>query len=212
MFTGLIEEIGVVNAVTTREKGLEISIAAEVVNKDLQIDDSIAVDGICLTVVAAEEKLFTVQAVQETIEKTTLHTFTGGRRVNLERALLPTRRMGGHIVQGHVDDIVQVMEIRPSGDGKVLLIEVPVESIDYIVPKGSIALDGVSLTVAETRDNTITVWTIPHTLAQTTLGFCREGDYLNMEVDIIGKYVTHLLQQRGVLSQLSAQKMKEWGY
>jgi len=210
MFTGLVEEIGQIAAVESSGTSRRFIIRAEKILAEAKSDDSICVSGVCLTVVAHAENNFQVQAVDETLRKTTLGNLQPGRRVNLERALRPTDRLGGHFVQGHVDGTAQIVDIIPQAAGKLMVVELGKELWRGVIPHGSIALDGVSLTVARLEEPRLTIALIPHTLAQTTLGERRPGDWLNVETDLLGKYVERLLITRG--SELTGEKLIAWGY
>jgi riboflavin synthase len=215
MFTGLVEEIGQIVAMeniggTSRR----LKIRAQKILEDAKIDDSICVSGVCLTITALSENTFQVQAVDETLRKTTLGDLRAGSRVNLERALRPTDRLGGHFVQGHVDGTARIVDFIPQAAGKLVIVEFPAaanELLRYVIPHGSIALDGVSLTVARLEDSRMTVALIPHTLAQTTLGERRAGDWLNVETDLLGKYVERLIMTRSG-STLTETQLAQWGY
>jgi riboflavin synthase len=208
----LIEEIGTIVSCAASNTGLELEVEGDAVLENLKIDDSVAIDGICLTVVAIENRTFTVQAVAETVSLTTASEFNTGRKVNLERALRADGRFGGHFVQGHVDCVAVVESCNSQGEGKILALRLPKEYSHYLVPKGSIAVSGVSLTVAELQGDTCIIWLIPHTLATTILGSLAEGDRVNIEVDILGKYVAHYLAHGEQKNGLSEQDMNEWGY
>lgn len=189
MFTGLIEEIGTIEAVDGRAGAIDITVRGSRVMDDLKVDDSIALDGCCQTVVRLNDSSFTVTAVEETLRKTTLGEFFSGRSVNLERAVRIGDRLGGHFVQGHVDCVGKVIE-REQLDGSWLYrISYPQEFSSLVISVGSIAINGVSLTAAQVRDNTCTVSIIPHTHAMTTFGQLTVGTDVNVEFDMIGKYV-----------------------
>ena len=193
MFTGLVEEQGEVTEVTETGVGLDLVITGDRVLEDLAIDHSIAVNGCCQTVVAVEGKSFRVTAIPETLRKTTLGTLRSGDRVNLERAVRIGDRLGGHLVQGHVDTVGRVERI-DEGDGERLVtISYPEEHASLVIPIGSIVIDGVSLTVARKEETTLTVAIIPHTWNLTTFGSLEEGDPVNLEFDMIGKYIRNLL-------------------
>lgn len=194
MFTGLIEEIGRVKSVQRHGASLRLAIGADKVLEGVKIDDSICVSGVCLTVIAHEADAFTVQVVDETLRKTSLGNLTIGSRVNLERALRPSDRLGGHFVQGHVDGVARLVNFENQSSGKLLRLELPQPLLRYVIPQGSIALEGVSLTVARLEGNQIGIALIPHTLASTTLGEARVGDMLNVETDLLGKYIARLMQ------------------
>lgn len=193
MFTGLIEEVGIVKNIVQKHGALQLTISASKVLSDLAVDDSISVDGVCLTVVKLTDASFEVEAVEETLKKTTIAKAHLGQKVNLERSLRPSDRMGGHFVQGHVDDVGRVANVRAQAGGKLLTLAIPERLMRYIISEGSIAINGVSLTVARLSGNGITISLIPHTLAQTTLGELRASDQVNIEVDLLGKYIEKLL-------------------
>jgi len=193
MFTGLVEEIGTIKEYKSIPDGKEAWIEGHIVINDLKKDDSISCSGICLTVVEIENQLFKVQLVNETLNKTTAKSWNNGTKLNLERALLPTSRMGGHFVQGHVDGTVKILDIIPMEDSAVWHFSLPENLQLFLVDKGSICLDGISLTIVEKFDNYFTVALIPHTLSVTTWGQKRVNDLVNIEVDIMAKYIKNLM-------------------
>ena len=193
MFTGLVEEIGTIKEYKSIPDGKEAWIEGHIVINDLKKDDSISCSGICLTVVETENQLFKVQLVNETLNKTTAKSWNNGTKLNLERALLPTSRMGGHFVQGHVDGTVKILDIIPMDDSAVWHFSLPENLQSFLVDKGSICLDGISLTIVEKFDNYFTVALIPHTLSVTTWGQKRVNDLVNIEVDIMAKYIQNLM-------------------
>ena len=193
MFTGLVEEIGTIKEYKSIPDGKEAWIEGHIVIEDLKKDDSISCSGICLTVVETENQLFKVQLVNETLNKTTAKSWNNGTKLNLERALLPTSRMGGHFVQGHVDGTVEILDIIPMEDSAVWHFSLPENLQSFLVDKGSICLDGISLTIVEKFDNYFTVALIPHTLSVTTWGQKRVNDLVNIEVDIMAKYIQNLM-------------------
>lgn len=195
MFTGLIEEIGEVKSIISIGGGKKITVLANKIMDDLKIDDSVSLNGCCQTVVSHEDKTFEVIAIEETLRKTTLGNFRPGQKINLERALLPTSRMGGHIVQGHVDAVGTVIKIIPESTGILVTISFPQEFAKYIVPVGSICLEGVSLTAARVEGNYFTVAIIPHTWEVTNLGKLQAGDKVNLEFDVIGKYIEKMMNK-----------------
>jgi riboflavin synthase len=197
MFTGIVEEVGLVRHAADTPSGRRFEIGAERVLERLAVDDSINVAGACLTVVSRDDRSFTVEAVPETLSRTTLGRLTRGSRVDLERAATPTTALGGHIVQGHVDATTTLASRRAEGEGTRLRFALPKELARYVVEKGFIALDGVSLTVASLAKTTFDIALIPHSAHRTTLGALREGDPVNVEVDIISKYVERLLGAKG---------------
>ena len=187
MFTGIIEEIGAVS----RRSGAELAIVARTVLDGLKLGDSVAVDGACLTVAAFTENGFVAQVSPETFARTTLGRLRPGHAVNLERALAIGSRLGGHLVLGHVDGVGRVDNVVDQGDFQLWRFRAPDEVAKYLVPKGSISIDGISLTVVEPRGDTFSVAVIPVTLKETTLSAKRPGDPVNMEADVIGKHVYH---------------------
>jgi riboflavin synthase len=193
VFTGIVEEIGVVRHVAETASGRRLEIAAAGVLERLAVDDSISVAGACLTVVARDDRSFAVDIVPETIARTTLGRLTRGSRVDLERAATAQTALGGHLVQGHVDGTTALKTRTAEGDGARLRFALPRPLARYVVEKGFITLDGVSLTVAALAKTTFDVALIPHTARRTTLGTLREGDEVNVEVDMIAKYVERLL-------------------
>jgi riboflavin synthase len=197
MFTGIVEELGSVRAVPRHADAARLEITCDIVRRDAVLGASIAVNGCCVTVVDLGDDWFAADAQPETLARTTLGGLAGGDRVNLERPVRLADRLGGHLVQGHVDGVGRVVDRRPSTDGSaVVTIEIPVDLRRYVVEKGSITVDGVSLTVAGpdgVRPDDVTVALIPHTLRHTTLGGRGPGDGVNIEVDVLAKYVERLL-------------------
>ncbi len=196
MFTGIIEELGVVRRTQSSPTGASIVVAAREVLSGLKIGDSIAVSGPCLTVTAFDQDTFTAFVMTETLNRTTLGRLKPGHRVNLERAMLLGGRLGGHLVSGHVDAVVTLTQSSPQGGATLLNFEAPAELLRYIVTKGSVALDGVSLTVIKVESTGFSVGIIPHTGQETTLGTKEIGAAVNLEVDLIGKYVEKMLEPR----------------
>jgi riboflavin synthase len=196
MFTGIVEELGTVEAIEQQGDALRLSIRAATVLDDVRLGDSISVNGCCLTVAAVADGVWTADVMQETLDKTSLLGAGSGDRVNLERAVTAGTRLGGHIVQGHVDGVGTVVRRTPSEHWEVVEISLPGALSRYLVEKGSITVDGVSLTVVEAGADRFTVSLIPETLARTTLGFRAPGDRVNLEVDVIAKYVERLLGDR----------------
>lgn len=193
MFTGLIEEKAKVLSVSQEGSNFHFQIEASVVLEDAKLGDSIAVDGVCLTVTKIEGKTFFVTAIQETLNLTSLKNFKEGTLVNLERCLRLSDRLGGHMVAGHVDGIGIIKEIKEYDGSKEFFIEVPLELTKYIIYKGSIAISGISLTVASKEKNIISVAIIPKTLEVTTLGGLAVGDLVNIEVDQTAKYIENFI-------------------
>jgi riboflavin synthase len=210
MFTGIVEELGTVVAIEPQGDALRLSVRAGTVLDDVHLGDSIAVNGCCLTVASTTSTdgggspdVWTADVMQETLDKTSLLGAGPGDRVNLERAVTAGTRLGGHLVQGHVDGVGTVISRTPSEHWELVEISLPEELARYLVDKGSITVDGVSLTVVDAGAASFTVSLIPETLSRTTLGFRAPGDRVNLEVDIIAKYVERLLGDRSVRSTAS---------
>lgn len=200
MFTGIVEELGTVEVVQDQGDAVRLSVRGPLVTEDAGLGDSIAVNGCCLTVVTNVDGVFTADVMHETLKKTSLSAFEPGTRVNLERAVTPATRLGGHIVQGHVDGTGTVISREPSEHWEVVRISVPAELERYLVAKGSITVDGISLTVVDVGsvegESVFSVSLIPETLARTTLGFKQPGDVVNLETDVIAKYVEKMVGNR----------------
>ena len=194
MFTGIVEELGVVDAVVDQGDAVRLTVRATTVLEDARLGDSIAVNGCCLTVAALGDGTFTADVMQETLDKTSLRSVAPGDRVNLERAATLATRLGGHLVQGHVDGTGEVLSRTPSEHWEVVAISLPATLAPFLVDKGSITVDGVSLTVVEAHDDRFTVSLIPETLARTTLGSRAPGERVNLEVDVIAKHVEKLVR------------------
>lgn len=193
MFTGLVEEVGAIKEIRPAGKAIHLTIRSKAVLDDVQIGDSIAVNGICLTVTAFDASSFTVDVVPETMRRTTLHELSGGSPVNLERAMAMGKRFGGHIVSGHIDGVGRIVSIVDEDIAKVVRIAAPEQVLRYVVEKGSICIDGISLTVMDVDSESFRVSIIPHTWMVTVLAHRRVGSLVNLECDIIGKYVERLL-------------------
>ena len=194
MFTGLVEEIGVVEELEQLDDAVRIAVRAPKVTEDAAPGDSIAVDGVCLTVVDSVDGTFTADVMRETLDRSRLGTYKAGSRVNLERALAAGQRMGGHIVQGHVDGVAEVVSRTPSEHWEVVRFTLPEQLSRYVVEKGSIAVNGTSLTVSAVGEGYFEVSLIPTTLRDTTAGELAPGDPVNLEVDIVAKYVEKMVQ------------------
>lgn len=193
MFTGIVEAVGTVLEVAPGRDAVRLRVKAPSLFADLELGESVAVNGVCLTVAQHGAGAARFDVVPETVRRSTLGTLVAGSAVNLERALRPTGRLGGHIVQGHVDGVGSVQSIERGKEGHVITLQSPACVSDYIVGKGSVAIEGVSLTVAWLVAGGFAVTLIPHTLATTTLGRLKPGDGVNLEADIIGKYVARQL-------------------
>lgn len=201
MFTGIVEEIGTVADIRRSATNCTLSVDATNVMEDLHIGDSMAVNGICLTVVDFDRRRFTVDVMNETWRRTSLGVLRHGSGVNLERALPMNGRFGGHIVTGHIDGTGSISSVRREGNAVWYRIAARNEILEGIVEKGSIAVDGISLTVAEVTERDFSVSIIPHTLAQTVLGEKRVGGVVNLENDVLGKYVRNMMTTRTGLTQ-----------
>lgn len=196
MFTGLVEERGTVVGMQEQGDAVRISIKAPVVTSDAQLGDSISVNGVCLTVAELEESTFIADVMQESLVRSALGELSDGSLVNLERAMLPTTRFGGHIVQGHVDGTAKMISRTPSENWEVLRFELPAEMSKYVVEKGSIAISGTSLTVSAIGEDWFEVSLIPVTLRDTILGELTEGSLVNLEVDVLAKYVEKMVNPK----------------
>ena len=194
MFTGIVEELGVVEGLEEQTDAIRLTVRGPHVITDARLGDSISVNGCCLTVAERDGETFTADVMRETLDKTSLGALEPGSKVNLERAVTATTRLGGHIVQGHVDGTGAVLSRTPSEHWELVEVSLPDELARYLIDKGSITVDGISLTVVEVKDGSFTVSLIPETLARTTLGFKQPGERVNLEVDVIAKYVERLVQ------------------
>ena len=194
MFTGIVEELGQVSGLEALDDAVRISITGPLVVSDAKIGDSISVNGVCLTVTSKSADSFTADVMQETLNRSTLGKLTAGAKVNLERPVTLATRLGGHLVQGHVDGMGEVVSREVSDNWEVVTIKPPKDLLKYIVEKGSITVDGTSLTIASVTDEVFTVSLIPETLAKTTLGIRQVGELVNLEVDVMAKYVEKLME------------------
>ncbi|MGI9592116.1 MAG: riboflavin synthase [Myxococcota bacterium] len=195
MFTGIVETVGEVVAVEPKGELTRLTLEAPAVTEGVKLGDSVAINGCCLTVVAHDERTLAFEAIQETLDKTSIGALRVGSRANLERAMPAGGRLDGHIVQGHVDGTGTVQALERDGDDVRLFVSCGPEVAEFLVPKGSVAIDGVSLTVVGARDDGLDVALIPHTLAVTTLGERKPGDRVNLEADVLGKYVKKYLDR-----------------
>jgi riboflavin synthase len=200
MFTGIVEELGTVERVEPQSDAIRLTVRATTVLDDAALGGSISVNGCCLTVAERTGTTWTADVMAETLAKTGLGALGPGDRVNLERAATAGTRLGGHVVQGHVDAVGRVVGRDPGEHWDVVTVSMPAGLAPYVVDQGSITVDGVSLTVVNAREDGFTVSLIPETLRRTTLGFREPGDAVNLEVDVIGKYVARQLELRGVLA------------
>ena len=213
MFTGLIEEKGKVIRTEPGPGGMRLTVEAPKVSGDVKLGDSVSVNGACLTAVEVSPPMLKFDVVRETVERSTLGRLRPGDAVNLERPLRAGDRLGGHMVLGHVDGIGTIREIRKSGAETLFRFEAPSEIMRFVVEKGSIAVDGISLTVADVGPSSFSVAVIPHTLENTTLGDASVGGGVNLETDIIGKYVYKLMGKAEPTSdQRLLEKLSEGGF
>jgi riboflavin synthase len=198
MFTGIVRELGIVEAADGGPEGMRLRVRAQQVAAQAALGDSVSLSGACLTVTEVDGDTLSFDAVPETLERTSLGRLRPGDALNVEPALRAGEPLGGHIVQGHVDGVGRVLAVPREGDGARLEVEPPPELLRYCVEKGSICVEGVSLTVAALSPRSFTVALIPHTLEVTTLGGLAPGNEVNLEVDVLAKYVERLLESRGV--------------
>lgn len=212
MFTGIVEEIGIIKGFTKKTHGADIIVGCQKVLKDTVIGDSIAINGCCQTVVALNDCTFTANVSDETLKISTMENLQTGDKVNLERALTPTSRMGGHIVQGHIDCKGKFLRLEKLSNFYNLTFEIPHTESKYVVYKGSITVNGTSLTVADINDNIFKVAVIPHTFQNTTLHTLKNGDTVNIETDILGKYIEKFLSVNDNKSKLNEDFLKENGF
>lgn len=211
MFTGIVEEMGSVKALRRDAGAARLTISASTVLEKTALGDSICVNGVCLTVVDLTKNEFSADVAMETLKVTNLGDLKTGAKVNLERALQLSARIGGHLVSGHVDAVGRIREKRVEGNGWRIFIEAPETVLRYVIKKGSIAIDGISLTVADTERTGFSFAMIPHTAKLTTLGFKNAGDSVNLEADVIGKYVERLLSGR-MEGGVSLELLKKTGF
>jgi len=214
LFTGIIEEIGRIERIERGARSSRLTISGDVIFSDLKLGDSVAVDGICLTAGAISGKEFSADVMPETLNRTALGTLRLGGAVNLERAMAANGRFGGHIVSGHIDGMGKIAQMQADDNAVLVRIETDVSILRYVIEKGSIAIDGISLTVAGLDERSFSVSIIPHTGTETTLLSKRPGDLVNLENDLIGKYVERLLhpQSGAGTSKLTYEFLAEHGF
>ena len=198
MFTGLVEEIGLCEDLQRSAGSARLLIQAPSISLGVKIGDSISVNGCCLTAISIRDGIMAFDLLDETLQRTNLKELIPGRKVNLERSLLADGRLGGHFVQGHVDATIPVVAILQQGSDLRINFKVPPEFAAYVAYKGSVAINGVSLTIAEVTADSFAVWIIPHTATHTNLGDLREGDLVNLECDMLAKYAARIMQMRGI--------------
>lgn len=212
MFTGIIEDRGKVVGIKKDIDSSQLTIVTPKIVSDAKLGDSIAVNGVCLTITNLTSEEMTVDVMPETVKATTIHTLKLGDMVNLERAMSANGRFGGHIVSGHVDGVGTIKSKRPVSNAVYIEIEIPKELIENCIPKGSITIDGTSLTLFQVSSNTVTVSLIPHTYAETILGMKSVGDKVNVETDMLGKYVLHHLRKTDNTSNITMEFLKQNGF
>jgi len=213
MFTGIVEELGRVQSIAAGSRSARLTIECSKVLDGVQLGDSIAVNGVCLTVTAFNDRSFSVDVMAETLKRSNLGSLVPGERVNLERALRLSDRLGGHLVSGHIDGVGTLLREEWEDFARVLEISAPPNVLRYTIEKGSVAVDGISLTVVKLTEKSFFVSLIPHTQSITTLGFKKIGDTVNLEGDIIGKYVERLMfarQQEGTAGSSSGKLTLEF--
>ena len=214
MFTGIVEEIGKIEKTTTIAGGLKLKISAAKILEDINVNDSICVEGVCLTVTETGKNYFLVDAVGATLEKTTFNGIQQNDSVNLERSVRLNDRLGGHLVQGHVNGVGKITGIKKLGENYLVKILIPEDLERYLIKEGSIAINGISLTIADLEKNEISISIIPHSWENTNLKSKKENDSVNIEIDILAKYVEKLLSKSNSSSEknISEGWLKELGY
>lgn len=214
MFTGIVQEVGAIHHMQNIGGGVRLTVEAPSTSAGLCINDSVSINGVCQTVVQKDGNCFSVIAVEETLLKTTLGSLTGASRVNLELAMQLHDRLGGHLVSGHVDCVGKVMSIEVLDSSWLITIEIPSQFDRNVIPAGSIAVDGVSLTVASIKGNTTSISVIPHTKENTIFPTYAPGTLVNLEFDMIGKYVERLLGPKETVKKdmISGEQLKSWGF
>jgi riboflavin synthase len=196
MFTGIIEELGTVSGVQELDDSIRLKVSGKLVRSDLAQGESVSVNGVCLTVAEITDDGFVADVMLETLNRTSLRGIAEGDRVNLERAMSGAGRFGGHVVQGHVDGVAEIISREPSANWEVVKVKIPTELAKYVVHKGSITFDGVSLTVNDINNDVVSLSLIPETLRLTTLGIKTKGEKLNVEADILAKHIEKLIEAR----------------
>jgi riboflavin synthase len=214
MFTGIIEEIGTVSEALSIGGGVQLTVEAPKTAAELRVSDSVAINGVCQTVVEKETRRFKVVAVEETLMKTTMGSMKVSSRVNLELPLRLGDRLGGHIVSGHVDCVGEIESVASRDTSWIVRISIPSQFEKYVIPVGSIAIDGVSLTIASIEPSLVTVSIIPHTMEKTIFSLYTTKTRVNLEFDMIGKYIENLVSSKGgrLTAPISIDQLKTWGY
>jgi len=215
MFTGIITEVGRIASAVKLGGGVKLTVEAPESAPELSVGDSVCINGACQTVVERTRARFSVLAVEETLRKTTLGDFKSGSAVNLELSLRLSDRLGGHIVLGHVDGVGRIVSVEVKESSRLLHVQYPKDFRKYVITVGSIAVDGISLTLASLKDDTFMVSIIPHTLEKTSLSEAGVGTRVNLEFDVVGKYVERIVtggQDSVLASKITAEKLASWGY
>lgn len=212
MFTGIIEEIGIIQDIKNIDQGLKFKIYASTIFDDLKVNDSICVNGVCLTTTNIDKNIFEVTVVKETLEKSSLNIVQTGYRVNLERALRLDSRLGGHFVQGHVDCVGIVVSVVKMGVSRIFEIRIPSKYSKYVIEKGSIAVNGIGLTITDTKSSIFCLSIIPHTFNNTNMQYTKAGDRVNIEFDMISKYVEKIVGHTPRKSDLTYEWFREKGF
>lgn len=212
MFTGIIEDIGTVKTLQSDRRSMEITVISPKIVADVKLGDSIAVNGVCLTVTHYNDQELTMDVMPETVKATNLQQLTVGNAVNLERAMPANGRFGGHFVSGHVDGVGKILRKRPMANAVYIEIELSEDLTSYCIPKGSITIDGTSLTLFHVEKNSVTVSLIPHTYKETVLGIKNVGALVNIETDLVGKYIIHQLKGSQQSSTITKDYLAKQGF
>lgn len=212
MFTGIIEDIGTVKTLQSDRQSMEITVISPKIVADVKLGDSIAVNGVCLTVTHYNDQELTMDVMPETVKATNLQQLTVGHAVNLERAMPANGRFGGHFVSGHVDGVGKIIRKRPMANAVYIDIELSENLTSYCIPKGSITIDGTSLTLFHVEKNSVTVSLIPHTYKETVLGVKNVGALVNIETDLVGKYIIHQLKGGQQSSTITKDYLAKHGF
>lgn len=212
MFSGIIEETGQIKSLSRRDSSLEIIVRASKILEDLKVGDSVNIDGACQTAVRIDKNEFAVEAIEETLKKTTFGNLKIGQLVNLERAVKASDRLGGHILTGHIDCRGKIDSIKDKSGSYIFEISLPQSNLKYLIEKGSIAVDGISLTIVEVKPKSFTVSVIPHTIKNTNFVFKKIGDEVNIELDIIGKYIEKMLNSKSPQSKITEEWLRKLGW
>ncbi|MCR8852004.1 riboflavin synthase [Lysinibacillus fusiformis] len=212
MFTGIVEDIGTIKALQSNKNSMKITVQSSKVAEDVGLGDSIAVNGVCLTVTHFTDEELTMDVMPETVKATNLHQLTIGDPVNLERAMPANGRFGGHFVAGHVDGIGKILRKRPVANAVYIDIELSEELTSFCIPKGSITIDGTSLTIFQVETNQVTISLIPHTYKETILGMKKMGAFVNIETDLVGKYILNDLKNAQGKSMITRDYLARHGF